>query len=70
MHTDVTRFPVLERERSEIQPGSTDDRRPPPRKGDKDYGHITEMIFALPVMQVHLKTEHLQTEAYPNLTGI
>ncbi|XP_014676731.1 PREDICTED: uncharacterized protein KIAA1109-like [Priapulus caudatus] len=52
----------------EPQPAGADERRPPRSKAAKDYGHITEMIFALPVMQMHLKSEHLQTESEPNLT--
>lgn len=38
-----------------------------PSKGP-EFNHNMEIIFALPSMQLHLKTEHLQP-AKPNSTG-
>lgn len=32
-----------------------------------DPNHNREVIFALPSLQLHLKTEHLQTAALPDL---
>lgn len=35
----------------------------------QDFNHTREDIFALPSMQLHLKTEHLQTAQTPDGTG-
>lgn len=35
-----------------------------------DHNHTREVIFALPSMQLHLKTEHLQTADIPDASGI
>ncbi|GFU08706.1 transmembrane protein KIAA1109 [Trichonephila clavipes] len=60
---DVGRFPVLEHDRE-----NTNDRRVSmPTKGP-EFNHNMEVIFALPSMQLHLKTEHLQP-ARPISTG-
>lgn len=63
MLIDVSRFPVLEHDRD----GSADRRVSMPSKGP-EFNHNMEVIFALPSMQLHLKTEHLQP-AKPNSTG-
>lgn len=34
-----------------------------------DPNHNREIIFALPSLQLHLKTEHLQSYAIPDLSG-
>ncbi|KAG8178566.1 hypothetical protein JTE90_004495 [Oedothorax gibbosus] len=61
---DVSRFPVLDHDRD----GAAADRRVSmPSKGP-EFNHNMEIIFALPSMQLHLKTEHLQP-AKPNSTG-
>ena len=44
------------------------DRRSGPRKL-QNYSHDTEVIFALPSLQMHLKTEHLQGEKPPEEDG-
>jgi hypothetical protein len=33
------------------------------------YNHDTEVIFAIPLLQMDLKTEHLQEEQEPDLAG-
>lgn len=43
---------------------SPNERRSAGRK-NQDYSHDTEVIFALPSLQMHLKTEHLQGENEP-----
>nr|XP_042913086.1 transmembrane protein KIAA1109-like isoform X2 [Parasteatoda tepidariorum] len=52
---DVGRFPVFEHDRD----SATDRRISVPAKGP-EFNHNMEVIFALPSMQLHLKTEHLQ----------
>lgn len=58
---EVDRFPSLERERLEGGTGSME------RSRSKliDPNHTREVIFALPSLQLHLKTEHLQTADTP-----
>ena len=34
-----------------------------------DHNHTAEIVFALPPMQMHLKTEHTQTGADPDMSG-
>lgn len=53
--SDVGRFPVLDHDRE----NSSDRRISMPAKGP-EHNHNMEVIFALPSMQLHLKTEHLQ----------
>ena len=45
------------------QRGRTTARRP------IEYSHETEVIFVLPPLQMHLKTEHLQAESEPTEEG-
>ncbi|XP_065331514.1 bridge-like lipid transfer protein family member 1 isoform X1 [Cloeon dipterum] len=59
---DVDRFPSLERERTE----STERRS---ANKSQEINHNKEVIFSLPSMQLHLKTEHLQTARTPDLAG-
>jgi hypothetical protein len=59
----VDRFPSLERERTE-----SSERRSAATKL-VDPNHTREIIFALPSLQLHLKTEHLQTSTTPNISG-
>ncbi|KAF8784884.1 Transmembrane protein KIAA1109 like protein [Argiope bruennichi] len=61
---DVGRFPVLEHDREST---SENRRVSMPSKGP-EFNHNMEVIFALPSMQLHLKTEHLQP-AKPISTG-
>nr|CAD7395788.1 unnamed protein product [Timema poppensis] len=61
----VDRFPSLERERSE----SCDQQRSRSNNSNKlqDPNHTREVIFALPSLQLHLKTEHLQAAKTPDV---
>nr|CAD7434747.1 unnamed protein product [Timema monikensis] len=63
----VDRFPSLERERSE----SCDQQRSRSNNSNKlqDPNHTREVIFALPSLQLHLKTEHLQAAKTPDVVG-
>nr|CAD7444873.1 unnamed protein product [Timema bartmani] len=63
----VDRFPSLERERSE----SCDQQRSRSNTSNKlqDPNHTREVIFALPSLQLHLKTEHLQAAKTPDVVG-
>lgn len=35
----------------------------------QEHSHAREVIFALPSLQLHLKTEHLQTARTPDVLG-
>jgi hypothetical protein len=63
LFTAVDRFPSLERERTE----SSERRSAAPKH--QDPNHTREVIFALPSLQLHLKTEHLQSARTPDVTG-
>ncbi|KAK5638052.1 hypothetical protein RI129_012347 [Pyrocoelia pectoralis] len=60
---EVDRFPSLEKEKFD----SIERSRGATQK-QNDPNHNREVIFALPSLQLHLKTEHLQTASTPNLT--
>lgn len=65
----VDQFPSLERERTEslnTDPG----RGPRPTTKPQDLNHTREVIFALPSLQLHIKTEHLQAARTPDNIGI
>lgn len=64
---EVDRFPSLEREKSEAN-NSTERARSSTSTTPKlvDPNHSREVIFALPSLQLHLKTEHLQTAIPPD----
>lgn len=66
---EVDRFPSLERERWEG--GSIDRGRGSTGTHQKlaDSNHNREVIFALPSLQLHLKTEHLQTALLSDSDG-
>uniref|UniRef100_T1J6C2 Bridge-like lipid transfer protein family member 1 C-terminal domain-containing protein n=1 Tax=Strigamia maritima TaxID=126957 RepID=T1J6C2_STRMM len=61
---EVDRFPSLERDRSD----SVTMERQHQRSSSKgqDFNHAMEMIFSLPTLQFHLKTEHMQPELTPD----
>ncbi|XP_025833255.1 uncharacterized protein KIAA1109-like, partial [Agrilus planipennis] len=63
---EVDRFPSLEKEK--IDGNNSMERN---RGGQKlvDPNHNREVIFALPSLQIHLKTEHLQSFSIPDLSG-
>lgn len=59
---EVDKFPSLERERLDGGTGSMERHQ---RAKLIDPNHTREVIFALPSLQLHLKTEHLQTAETP-----
>ncbi|XP_052121267.1 transmembrane protein KIAA1109 isoform X3 [Frankliniella occidentalis] len=61
----VDQFPSLERERTEST--NTDPSRGTrPTTKPQDLNHTREVIFALPSLQLHIKTEHLQAARTPD----
>ncbi|KAH0550312.1 hypothetical protein KQX54_018632 [Cotesia glomerata] len=67
---EVDRFPSVERERSETTAdGNTSRGRSTSSTSGKlqEHSHTREIIFALPSLQLHLKTEHLQTAKTPDV---
>lgn len=72
----MDRFPCVERERSEStsEPsgsGSNRGRNSSTNTGKvQDHSHTREVIFSLPSLQLHLKTEHLQTAKTPDVMGM
>ncbi|XP_014476117.1 PREDICTED: uncharacterized protein KIAA1109 isoform X1 [Dinoponera quadriceps] len=69
----VDRFPCVERDRVDntADAGSTTRGRSTSASSSKlqEHSHTREVIFALPSMQLHLKTEHLQTARTPDVIG-
>lgn len=67
---EVDKFPSLEREKSEGT-NSIERGRGSTSSAQKltDLNHNREVIFALPSLQLHLKTEHLQTAQVPDLSS-
>ena len=63
----VDRFPSLERDKAESL--SPEDQKRSRSAKAQDFNHTREDIFALPSMQLHLKTEHLQAALTPDGTG-
>ncbi|XP_066144647.1 bridge-like lipid transfer protein family member 1 isoform X4 [Euwallacea fornicatus] len=62
---EVDRFPSLEREKAEGS--SSIERNSRASANLADPNHTREVIFALPGLQIHLKTEHLQSSTIPDL---
>ncbi|XP_050315619.1 transmembrane protein KIAA1109 isoform X2 [Anthonomus grandis grandis] len=62
---EVDKFPSLEREKSEGSSSIERANRNTARLADPN--HTREVIFALPGLQIHLKTEHLQNASVPDL---
>lgn len=63
----MDRFPSLEREKFD---GTSSIERSRNNSGSQkiiDPNHNREVIFALPSLQLHLKTEHLQTTSTPDM---
>ncbi|OXU30416.1 hypothetical protein TSAR_012520, partial [Trichomalopsis sarcophagae] len=69
----IDRFPCVERERSESTSESSSSirgRNSSTTSGKlQEHSHTREVIFALPSLQLHLKTEHLQTSKTPDVIG-
>ncbi|EZA51340.1 hypothetical protein X777_10025 [Ooceraea biroi] len=71
----VDRFPCVERDRmdSMMTDGNSASRgRSTSATSGKlqEHSHTREVIFALPSLQLHLKTEHLQTARTPDVIGL
>ncbi|KAJ8956249.1 hypothetical protein NQ318_014981 [Aromia moschata] len=66
---EVDKFPSLERERGEGNNSIERARGSTASPKLADPNHNREVIFALPSLQLHLKTEHLQTSEVPDLSG-
>ncbi|KAJ8916684.1 hypothetical protein NQ315_000329 [Exocentrus adspersus] len=62
---EVDRFPSLEREKTDSIERSRSSSASPKLA---DPNHNREVIFALPSLQLHLKTEHLQAADVPDLS--
>jgi hypothetical protein len=64
--TDVNRFPIFEKDSRESNTNSIERERirsstsQPSNVKLQDHNHNREVIFALPSLQLHFKTEHLQ----------
>ncbi|XP_043271443.1 transmembrane protein KIAA1109 isoform X4 [Venturia canescens] len=71
---DVDRFPCVERDRMETATdgaSASRGRSTSTTTGKlQDHSHTREVIFALPSLQLHLKTEHLQTAKTPDVIGL
>lgn len=66
----VERFPSLERERDRAGSGATaQGQHGGSSVKTPDYNHTSEVIFSFPGLQLHLKSEHLQSGKVPLLTG-
>lgn len=73
-YTAVDRFPCVERDKIEstLVDGNNASRgRSTSATSGKlqEHSHTREVIFALPSLQLHLKTEHLQTAKTPDVIG-
>jgi len=64
---DLDSFPVMVRQDADVT-GSTE-RRAAARR-TPEYAHDTEIIFIMPSLQMHLKTEHLQGQHEPQDDGM
>lgn len=58
MSSDLDSFPVM------VRPVGDGERRASARRS-AEYVHDTEIIFILPSLQMHLKTEHMQGQREP-----
>ncbi len=61
---DLDSFPQVMRQDSE----SPTERRSASRKS-QEYSHETEIVFALPSLQMNLQTKHVQSEHPPREDG-
>lgn len=67
----MDRFPLLEREKWDGMNSVERQRNNANTSAQKavDQNHNREVIFALPSLQLHLKTEHLQGGETPDVSG-
>ncbi|XP_072376093.1 bridge-like lipid transfer protein family member 1, partial [Diabrotica undecimpunctata] len=64
---EVDKFPSLEKEKMDGSMERARGATSSPKLAD--HNHTREVIFALPSLQFHLKTEHLQTADIPDILG-
>lgn len=67
LSADLDSFPVMIRQDTD---GTTSTERRAAARRSAEYVHDTEIIFILPSLQMHLKTEHLQDEHEPQDDGM
>jgi len=65
----VEKFPSLERERERTSSGAGAQGHANATVKTPDYNHTAEVIFAFPSLQLHLKSEHLQSGRVPLPNG-
>ncbi|CAH1991192.1 unnamed protein product [Acanthoscelides obtectus] len=65
---EVDKFPSLEREKTDGNNSVERSRSSTSATKLADPNHNREVIFALPSLQLHLKTEHLQTADTPDIS--
>jgi len=63
LSADLDTFPLM------VRLDSDTERRAGARR-TTEYVHDTEIIFIMPSLQMHLKTEHLQGESEPQDDGM
>ncbi|XP_024891805.1 uncharacterized protein KIAA1109-like isoform X13 [Temnothorax curvispinosus] len=70
----VDRFPCVERDRVDSTSDGSNASRGRSTSATpgklQEHSHTREVIFALPSLQLHLKTEHLQTARTPDVIGL
>lgn len=62
-YLEVNRFPSLEREKQDTTDQAPRSRTPKPQE---NLTHTREVIFALPTLQLNLKTDHTQPVKLPS----
>lgn len=62
-YIEVDRFPSLEREKQDTTESAPRSRTPKPHE---NLTHTREVIFALPTLQLNLKTDHTQPVKLPS----
>ncbi|KAG7214078.1 hypothetical protein KM043_001440 [Ampulex compressa] len=69
----VDRFPCVDRDRTDSTSEGSNTARGRSTSATsgklQEHSHAREVIFALPSLQLHLKTEHLQTARTPDVVG-
>ncbi|XP_064637366.1 bridge-like lipid transfer protein family member 1 isoform X3 [Lineus longissimus] len=66
---DLDNFPQMQQKLSMAEGSTSPTERRAGSKKSTIYNHDTEVIFAIPLLQMDLKTEHLQEESEPDLAG-
>lgn len=65
--TDLDSFPMMVHQDSD---GTASSERRMSTRRSTEYVHDTEIIFILPSLQMHLKTEHMQCQHEPQDDGM